>query len=198
MVQKLGIKSSLFSVSDANTSTSVILKPKCREKSCACTTFTFVPTGGCSASGPFVKCRCKHDHDLHDVKTHKCSKFGCNCDKYLPTWNCSCGEAAYKHTTLVENRHQRADKGKRTEFGEVNGERHSKFGGIENGAPISSMYQALGGLTGHSSLADGIARFDTDAGGLYMETRRKLMLEEEQNNKSCTVRLNFFYRSFDI
>jgi len=187
-------------IPDANSSTNKTLTPNCREKSCPCKTFTFVPTSG-SRSGPFVKCKCKHDHDLHDIKSHKCAKFNCNCSKYQPTWTCTCGEPAYKHKTIVENRLQRAEKGKRTEFGEVNGERHSRFGedvngGLNRGVPVSSMYQALGGLTGHTSLLDGMARLEFDgANNLYLETRRKLMLEESNKRSSKSNSKNSYSKN---
>lgn len=62
-------------------------------------------------------------------------------------------------------------------------ERHSR------GKPIgqTSPYQAMGGLTGFSSLAPGITRMDTSGAGK--------LLSEEEMNKSITSVDNPFLRS---
>jgi hypothetical protein len=73
-------------------------------------------------------------------------KSGCKCAGFKSSYTCNCGEPTYAHTTLVETREEREARGH----------------------PVGAVdvpYQAMGGITGFSSLADGYLRLDPSGRG---------------------------------
>ncbi|VDP85004.1 unnamed protein product [Echinostoma caproni] len=100
-----------------------------------------------------------------------CSKSNCKCDGFKTSLHCDCGIESYKHQMVVSAQTETVT------------ERHAR------GRPIGKPcpYQAMGGLTGFSSLASGIGRMDeTGAGGL---------LTEEELNAPITSNDHPFLRS---
>lgn len=73
----------------------------------------------------------------------------CNCTGFSSPVTCSCGEPAYRHTTIVETKNDREHRGHPTGY--------------------ATPYKAMGGLTGFSSLAEGYQRLDPSGRGLYIE-----------------------------
>lgn len=69
----------------------------------------------------------------------------CNCTGFSAPFTCTCGESAYKHRTLVETKEEREKRGHPIGYG--------------------TPYQAMGGLTGFSSLAEGYQRLDPSGRG---------------------------------
>ena len=69
----------------------------------------------------------------------------CNCTGFSAPFTCTCGESAYKHVTLVETKDEREKRGHPTGY--------------------ATPYQAMGGLTGFSSLAEGYLRLDPSGRG---------------------------------
>lgn len=119
-----------------------ILLP-CRERGCPCNTFTYIPKNGSQS----IRCGCKHTADEHKLgKPFNCLKSGCKCSFFKSSYTCNCGEPCYKHETLVETREEREARGH--PVGQI-------------GVP----YQAMGGITGFSSLADGYLRLDPSGKG---------------------------------
>ena len=119
-----------------------ILLP-CNEPGCSCGTYTYVPKNGSQA----IRCGCKHASDEHRVtKPFNCLKSNCKCGTFKSSYTCNCGEPTYSHNTLVETRQEREDRGH----------------------PVGAVdvpYQAMGGITGFSSLADGYLRLDHSGRG---------------------------------
>ncbi|RTG89017.1 uncharacterized protein DC041_0000798 [Schistosoma bovis] len=101
------------------------------------------------------------------VTPYFCSKSNCNCNGFRTSMRCDCGIELHKHEMIMETAEERHSRGK----------------------PIgqTSPYQAMGGLTGFSSLAPGITRMDTSGAGK--------LLSEEEMNKSITSVDNPFLRS---
>ncbi|PIK49585.1 hypothetical protein BSL78_13521 [Apostichopus japonicus] len=113
----------------------------CKLKKCRCSTFQYVPMNG----GQSVRCRCKHfseDHDEGDG--HACVKCKGKCGSFRSPWSCPCGQPAYLHQMVVENKEER----------------------LARGHPVGQdvPYAAMGGLTGFSSLADAYLRLDSGVG----------------------------------
>jgi hypothetical protein len=69
----------------------------------------------------------------------------CNCTGFSAPFTCTCGESANKHITLVETKDEREKRGHPTGY--------------------ATPYQAMGGLTGFSSLAEGYLRLDPSGRG---------------------------------
>jgi len=69
----------------------------------------------------------------------------CNCTGFSAPFTCTCGESANKHITLVETKDERERRGHPTGY--------------------ATPYQAMGGLTGFSSLAEGYLRLDPSGRG---------------------------------
>ena len=79
-------------------------------------------------------------------------RLDCNCTGFSAPFTCTCGEAAYKHQTLVETKEEREKRGHPTGY--------------------ATPYQAMGGITGFSSLAEGYLRLDPSGrGALNLSTR---------------------------
>lgn len=72
---------------------------------------------------------------------------GCKCTGFRSSFTCACMKYTYEHETLVETREEREAKGK----------------------PVGQYvpYQAMGGLTGFSSLAEGYQRLDPSGIGTF-------------------------------
>jgi hypothetical protein len=69
----------------------------------------------------------------------------CKCTGFSAPFTCTCGESANKHITLVETKEEREKRGHPTGY--------------------ATPYQAMGGLTGFSSLAEGYLRLDPSGRG---------------------------------
>ena len=109
----------------------------CRTKGCRCETFQYVPMIG---SNP-VRCSCKHAVDEHnEALPCLCKKTGCRCAGFRTGYTCECGLPAHQHNMVVETKEERLAQGK----------------------PVGRdvPYQAMGGITGFSSLAAGYQRMD--------------------------------------
>lgn len=72
-------------------------------------------------------------------------RLDCNCTGFSAPFTCNCGESANKHTTIVETKEEREKRGHPTGY--------------------AVPYQAMGGLTGFSSLAEGYLRLDPSGRG---------------------------------
>ncbi|CAH8823710.1 unnamed protein product [Trichobilharzia szidati] len=116
-------------------------------KHCSCASFHVMPKFG----SQIARCHCKHYATEHSVVApYFCSRPNCKCDGFKTSMHCDCGIEAHKHEMIMETAKERHARGK----------------------PIGkpSPYQAMGGITGFSSLAPGIARMDeSGAGGLLSE-----------------------------
>ncbi|KAL5007673.1 hypothetical protein ScPMuIL_016479 [Solemya velum] len=118
-----------------------ILLP-CKVKGCRCNTYHYVPSSG---SQP-IRCSCKHYTTDHSTTLpYKCKTANCKCGEFRSSFTCGCGEPYYKHYMIVEGREER----------------------LARGHPVGQdvPYQAMGGLTGFSSLADGYMRLDPSGAG---------------------------------
>ncbi|KAK3097846.1 hypothetical protein FSP39_013755 [Pinctada imbricata] len=113
-----------------------ILLP-CKVKGCGCTSFHYVPRNG---SQP-IRCSCKHFSDEHSTRRpYKCKNGSCSCAGFSSSYTCGCGEPYFSHYMIVETKDER----------------------LERGHPVGQdiPYQAMGGLTGFSSLMEGYMRLD--------------------------------------
>nr|AAW25907.1 SJCHGC04508 protein [Schistosoma japonicum] len=113
-----------------------------------------------------ARCHCKHfamDHSV--VAPYFCSKPNCKCDSFRTSMSCECGIEFHNHEMFMETAEERQKRGK----------------------PIGkpSPYQAMGGLTGFSSLAPGIIRMDPSGAGQRFS-------EEGKNNPPPSVDNLFF------
>ena len=65
---------------------------------------------------------------------------GCKCTSFKSSYTCGCGQPYYTHEMIVETKEER----------------------LARGHPVGQdvPYQAMGGLTGFSSLMDGYMRLD--------------------------------------
>ncbi|KAL3831570.1 hypothetical protein ACJMK2_023309 [Sinanodonta woodiana] len=109
----------------------------CKIKGCGCKSYHYVPLNG---STP-IRCGCKHFSDEHTTSVpHKCKKDKCKCDSFKSSYTCGCGESYSTHTMVVETKEQRLARG--------------------HPVGLDVPYQAMGGLTGFSSLMDGYLRLD--------------------------------------
>ncbi|KAK4473863.1 hypothetical protein MN116_002627 [Schistosoma mekongi] len=131
---------------------------------CRCSSFHVMPKFGSQNA----RCHCKHfatDHSV--VAPYFCAKPNCKCDGFRTSMSCDCGIEFHKHEMIMETAEERQRRGK----------------------PVgkASPYQAMGGLTGFSSLAPGIIRMDTSGAGQ--------LLQEEEINKPTTSVDNPFIRT---
>jgi len=119
------------------------IKVACSIKGCGCKSYEYVPLNGSRT----IKCRCKHFADVHAERApHKCKSIGCDCRSFYSSYTCGCGDPTYSHSMIIETKEERAARGRP----------------IGNAVP----YQAMGGLTGFSSLADGYMRLDDSGIGV--------------------------------
>eukprot|EP00047_Mylnosiga_fluctuans_P011199 m.20037 g.20037 ORF g.20037 m.20037 type:complete len:403 (-) comp3493_c0_seq2:184-1392(-) len=139
----------------------------CRASGCACSQYTYIPRVLGSAA---PRCTCKHLASEHSpARPNACDKAGCMCRAYASGIRCECGQPYVEHRTLVETRAERQARGQPVQ-------RPGR----------SDIYQAMGGLTHFSSLAEGptrqaaaaavAAKPDMDPA---LFTRKKLTEEEE-------------------
>ncbi|KAH3691411.1 protein FAM221A-like [Dreissena polymorpha] len=113
-----------------------ILVP-CKIKGCGCKSYHYVPKNGTQP----IRCSCKHFADEHSaVRPHKCKNAGCKCSGFLSSYTCGCGQPYDAHTMITETKEER----------------------VARGHPVGQdvPYQAMGGLTGFSSLMEGYMRLD--------------------------------------
>ncbi|XP_066302796.1 protein FAM221A-like [Branchiostoma lanceolatum] len=114
----------------------------CRVNGCKCAAYHYVPLNG---SQP-IRCGCKHYADNHsELFPYRCRKVApggatCTCPGFKSSFTCGCGQATYRHETLVETKDEREARG--------------------HPVGCDVPYAAMGGLTGFSSLADGYMRLD--------------------------------------
>eukprot|EP00058_Branchiostoma_floridae_P001820 XP_002587308.1 hypothetical protein BRAFLDRAFT_239751 [Branchiostoma floridae] len=108
----------------------------CRVNGCKCAAYHYVPLNG---SQP-IRCGCKHYADNHsELFPYRCGAT-CTCPGFKSSFTCGCGQATYRHETLVETKDEREARG--------------------HPVGCDVPYAAMGGLTGFSSLADGYMRLD--------------------------------------
>ncbi|KAK3248658.1 hypothetical protein CYMTET_41883 [Cymbomonas tetramitiformis] len=112
----------------------------CGVAGCACPLFDYIPSHGTWA----IKCNCKHEAEDHHAKTRRCGRQNCGCRGFTSSFACSCGLPYTKHTTTFETRDEREACGRP----------------VDNLCGGGAMYEALGGITRHASLADGYERQD--------------------------------------
>ncbi|TGZ69841.1 hypothetical protein CRM22_003516 [Opisthorchis felineus] len=116
-------------------------------KHCNCTSFHVMPKFG----SQIARCHCKHMATEHSVKApFFCSKPNCQCAGFKTSMHCDCGIEAHKHHMVMETA----------------AERHAR------GRPVGKPcpYQAMGGLSGFTSLNPGIVRMDeSGAGGMLTQ-----------------------------
>lgn len=127
-------------------------------KDCPCSSFTYVPKNGSQS----IRCGCKHLSDEHHFnKPFNCLKTGCKCSSFKSSFTCNCGEPCYSHQTLAETKKEREDRGH----------------------PVGhdTMYQAMGGLTGFSSLADGYMRLDPSGIGKPSDDKLNLPITHDDH-----------------
>ncbi|KAI0211617.1 hypothetical protein LSAT2_003546 [Lamellibrachia satsuma] len=113
------------------------IKLPCMVNGCPCRSYHYLPLNGTQP----VRCMCKHLPDMHSVvEPYKCKQGSCSCGGYRTAFTCSCREPAYKHTMIVETKKERTARGH----------------------PVGqdTIYKAMGGITGFSSLMEGYARLD--------------------------------------
>lgn len=119
-----------------------ILLP-CRAPGCMCASYHYVPMNG----GQPIRCSCKHFADEHSEKApYHCKKGGCTkCTGFTSSFSCACGATHREHRMIVETADEREARGH----------------------PVgqATPYQAMGGLTGFSSLAEGYMRLDPSGRG---------------------------------
>lgn len=115
----------------------------CQVKGCKCTSYHYVPLMGSSP----IRCTCKHPADEHSpARPHLCMKSICqNCSGFKSSYTCGCGEPYGRHEMIVETKAEREARG--------------------HPVGLDTPYQAMGGLTGFSSLAEGYMRLDPSGRG---------------------------------
>uniref|UniRef100_A0A5K3EJL1 Protein FAM221A n=2 Tax=Mesocestoides corti TaxID=53468 RepID=A0A5K3EJL1_MESCO len=110
---------------------------------CKCKCYHLMP----KAVGGICRCHCKHEATEHKVvPPFLCTRQNCKCTGFKTSVTCDCGFPAYKHTDVSETAEERQARGH----------------------PIGHpcVFQAMGGLTGFSSLLPGMARMDASGGPL--------------------------------
>ncbi|XP_059177891.1 protein FAM221A-like [Physella acuta] len=119
----------------------------CSVSGCPCKSYHYVPANG---SQP-IRCTCKHLSDEHNPKSpFVCKKGGCTrCTGFKSFFSCPCGFTHNDHEMIIETADEREARGH----------------------PLGEAvpYQAMGGLTGFSSLADGYLRLDPSGRGAPSE-----------------------------
>ncbi|VDL18451.1 unnamed protein product [Hymenolepis diminuta] len=109
---------------------------------CNCQSFHFIPR----IIGGLPRCHCKHEATEHKViKPYLCSRINCKCPGFKTSATCDCGFPTHEHTTLSETAEERESRGRPV------------------GQPC--VFQAMGGLTGFSSLLPGVIRMDSSGAG---------------------------------
>lgn len=145
-------------------------KVHCRVPDCKCNLFQYVYHRG----GRAVKCQCKHDLSLHRDKYNSsvpCKHSRCNCNCFVPTVTCTCGESALMHETVFERRSEREGEGRLTQAlweemeksggGDVKSVKHLNAG-RDLARANRAMAAGAGGLTSYLSLAPGTDRVQID------------------------------------
>ncbi|VDK32314.1 unnamed protein product [Taenia asiatica] len=109
---------------------------------CKCKSYHMMPK--CVGGAP--RCHCKHEATDHNVMApYPCSRPNCKCTGFKTSVTCDCGYPAYEHTGVSETAEER------------------KARGHPIGQPC--VFQAMGGLTGFSSLLPGMVRMDASGVG---------------------------------
>ncbi|CAL1547803.1 unnamed protein product [Lymnaea stagnalis] len=119
----------------------------CRVSGCPCASYHYVPTNGSQC----IRCVCKHLADEHNPKApFVCRRGGCTkCTGFKSSFTCSCGSTHNDHRMIVETAQEREARG------------HP----LGDAVP----FQAMGGITGFSSLAEGYLRLDPSGRGAPSE-----------------------------
>lgn len=119
----------------------------CQVKGCKCISYHYVPLMG---STP-IRCTCKHPANEHSpAKPFRCQKNVCqNCPGFKSSYTCGCGLAYNQHEMVVETKDEREARG--------------------HPVGMDTPYQAMGGITGFSSLAEGYMRLDPSGRGAPSE-----------------------------
>ncbi|KAK7098130.1 protein FAM221A-like [Littorina saxatilis] len=115
----------------------------CKVSGCRCVSYHYVPLNG----GQPIRCTCKHMADEHNEKApYVCKKGGCTkCTGFTSSFTCGCGAGHKEHRMMIETGEEREARGH----------------------PVgqATPYQAMGGITGFSSLAEGYMRLDPSGRG---------------------------------
>ncbi|KAK3791504.1 hypothetical protein RRG08_061518 [Elysia crispata] len=123
------------------------IKLRCRVSGCACLSFHYVPLNGSQS----IRCTCKHLAEEHKAKApYVCKRAGCTkCTGFKSFFTCSCGSTHNEHQMIIETAEEREARGH----------------------PLGEAvpYQAMGGITGFSSLAEGYLRLDPSGRGAPSE-----------------------------
>ena len=133
---------------------------RCQAKGCPCPLFAYLPIRGSED----VKCsQCKHSYDTHHPASHLCTALPgrpgarallpatsssssrtsialstCACPGFRTSNCCSCKAPWAEHTTVFESREERLAGGRAVDGGQ------------------GTLYKGMGGLTGFTSLVDGV------------------------------------------
>jgi len=114
---------------------------RCKMPGCTCTCFNYVPVRGSQD----LKCsRCHKSYTEHNPN-HGCP--GVKGTKFASSYTCSCTASYNEHETVFESREERARAGRPLDTGWMQKAE-------QEGLPVCH----LGGITGFTSLADGIDR----------------------------------------
>ena len=124
-------------------------------KNCKCKLFNYIPVHGSLD----IKCGCHHSYEDHDPVTKKCLKCK-NCVKFSSNYTCDCGMPYDKHTTVIETRKERMEKGKAVDDG-------------------NNLVAGIGGITSFSSMAG--AAYNEQYRDLLEGNEMKCLPEEYRN-----------------
>ncbi|KAK2158466.1 hypothetical protein NP493_1786g00025 [Ridgeia piscesae] len=119
----------------------------CQVRGCHCTSYHYIPLMG----GTGIRCKCKHPAEEHSEKApYRCKKSVCqSCAGFRSSYTCGCGSPYNDHEMIVETQEEREARG--------------------HPVGMATPYQAMGGLTGYSSLAEGYMRLDPSGRGAPSE-----------------------------
>lgn len=116
---------------------------RCKMPGCGCTCFDYIPVRG---SQDLQCSTCHRSFREHRARDHGCPKSG-GATSFTSSYNCSCRDPYCEHSTVFESRTERERAGRPVDTGWM--EQASR-----EGLPVCH----LGGITGFTSLADGVDR----------------------------------------
>lgn len=117
---------------------------ECKMPGCPCVAFHYVPIRG---SGDLKCSTCRQSFRNHDKKTRMCGGSRGRNTRFTSSYSCSCNSTYDRHCTVVQTNTERDKAGKITGATWM------------NTAAASGLPSAhLGGISGFTSLADGIDR----------------------------------------
>jgi len=119
-------------------------KLECKMAGCPCAAFHYVPVRG---SGDLKCSSCRQSFRDHDKKTKMCSGSKGRSARFTSSYSCSCNSTYDRHATVVQTNAEREEAGKAT---------GAAWMGTATASGLPSAH--LGGVSGFTSLADGIDR----------------------------------------